>query len=56
MKRTYVAPLVTGKAALELEAGILTGSVVENRMDVETAGHEKVDHDFTDLGFNHSWK
>ena len=55
MKGLYAAPRVLSQAALELERTILTGSVVENRMDVETAGHQKVDHDFMDSGFNHSW-
>ena len=41
---------------MEIEQDILLGSVVEKRMEVETAGHENVDHNFSDSGFNTDWK
>lgn len=56
MKRRYVAPRVRKKVELELEQDILLGSVVEKRLEVETAGHQTVDHDFTESGFNSEWK
>ena len=53
MKEFYVAPAVKKSVQMEFEEAILLGSVVEKRLEVETAGHEVVDHD-TD--FVHEWK
>ena len=55
-KKQYQSPAVIKKVEMELEQSILSGSVVEQRLQIETAGHEVVDHDFDDTGFNSDWK
>lgn len=56
MKKKYITPLVLKGVMLELETDLLLGSVVEKRVEVETAGHEVVDHDISSSDFNHDWK
>ena len=55
-KELYSAPRVLKSVKVEHGTSILIGSRVEQRMDLETAGHEVEDHDYDETGFNHEWK
>lgn len=56
MKELYVTPAIKKTVQMEFEESILLGSVIETRTEVETAGHEVVEHDFSETGFNTEWK
>ena len=59
-KKTYIPPRVLDSVKMMLRSSILLGSSSEELLDllleIETAGHEVVDHDYDDSGFNHDWK
>ena len=58
MKKTkYVSPVVLQSVSLEMEEGILAGSVANNA-SVQTTGQEVVTYDFSPSSttFNHEWE
>ena len=56
-KMRYTAPRVKKSTEVEMDQAILLGSVVEKRLEVETAGHQNVDHGTGfEAGFNTEWK
>jgi hypothetical protein len=54
-KPEYVLPLVLQKVSLELEEGILAGSVADSTT-VQTAGQEVETYNFSSDSFNHDWE
>ena len=52
----YITPSILKTISIEMESGILLGSIVDNAT-VETTGQEVVNYDFnnTEL-FNHKWE
>ena len=56
-KKKYMTPGILDKLTLELEAEILSSSVVsEESTTVETKGQKIENYDFTDSSFNQSWE
>ena len=56
-KKKYMTPDILEKLTLELEAEILSSSVVvEDATTVETKGQKVENYDFTDSSFNQSWE
>ena len=56
MKKTkYVSPVVLQSVSLEMEEGILAGSVADSTK-VQTTGQEVQTYDFNDDSFNHVWE
>lgn len=55
-KLKYLAPKVKDSARMELEQGILTGSVVDPKTTIETAGQKVEERDFSQSGFNTTWE
>lgn len=57
MKKNYRTPVMLRKEKVELEVPFLVGSVVEKRLEVDTAGQQTVNHDFSDpSSFKVEWK
>jgi hypothetical protein len=57
MKKYYNAPVILKRVMVEIEVPFLAGSVVEKRLEVDTAGQQTVNHDFSDpSSFNTEWK
>ena len=56
-KKKYMTPGILDRLTLELEAEILSSSVVaEETTTVETKGQKIENYDFTDSSFNQSWE
>ena len=55
-RKPYQSPAVIKEVKMELEQALLVGSKVEERLEIETAGHKAEDHDFDESGFNTEWK
>jgi hypothetical protein len=54
-KPKYIPPEVLQRVSLELEEGILTGSVADSTT-VQTAGQEVETYNFSSDSFNHDWE
>lgn len=57
MKQGYASPRVLQVAEIELETGILTGSVID-KLTVESTGQEVggvFDYSAPESSFNHEW-
>lgn len=57
MKDLYKSPVIVRTVTIDMDEPLLAGSVVEKRLEVDTAGQQAVDHDFSDASsFNTEWK
>ena len=54
--KEYVSPAIVREYAMELDAALLSASVVTPTTKVRTAGQDLDSHSFEDPGFNNSWE
>lgn len=56
-KSKYMSPAIVRSVAIEMDAEILGGSIVDQVEGVKAIEQDVVEHDFSDATtFNHSWE